>query len=54
VALTLDLIRADRQARPRIEDVLELVTTGPDVHGIANRDTSIVVRELLLRQIRFS
>jgi len=46
VALTLDLIRADREARPRIEDVLELVTTGPEVTGIANRDTSVVVREL--------
>jgi len=46
VALTLELIRADRQARPRIEDVLELVTTGPEVPGIANRDTSVVVREL--------
>ena len=26
--------------------MLELVTTGPDVPGIANRDTSVVVREL--------
>ena len=43
---TLELIRADRQARPRVEDVLELVTTGPEVPGIANRDTSVVVREL--------
>jgi phosphatidylserine/phosphatidylglycerophosphate/cardiolipin synthase-like enzyme len=46
VAATLELIRADRQARPRVEDVLELVTTGPEVPGIANRDTSVVVREL--------
>src|SRR4051812_10695981 len=46
VAMTLDLIRGDRQARPRVEDVLELVTTGPEVPGIANRDTSVVVREL--------
>ncbi len=29
-----------------MEDVLELVTTGPEVPGIANRDTSVVVREL--------
>jgi phosphatidylserine/phosphatidylglycerophosphate/cardiolipin synthase-like enzyme len=46
VAMTLELLRADRQARPPIEDVLELVTTGPEVPGIANRDTSVVVREL--------
>jgi len=46
VAVTLELIRVDRQARPRVEDVLELVTTGPEVPGIANRDTSVVVREL--------
>jgi phosphatidylserine/phosphatidylglycerophosphate/cardiolipin synthase-like enzyme len=46
VALTLELIRTDRQARPRVEDMLELVTTGPEVPGIANRDTSVVVREL--------
>lgn len=46
VALTLELIQADRQARPPIEDVLDVVTTGPEVSGIANRDTSVVVREL--------
>ncbi len=45
-AVALDLIRADRQARPRVEDVLELVTSGPEVPGIAHRDTSVVVREL--------
>lgn len=46
IAVALELIRADRQARPRVEDVLELVTTGPEASGIANRDTGIVVREL--------
>ena len=46
VAVTLELIRTDRQARPRLDDMLELVTTGPDVPGVANRDTSVVVREL--------
>jgi len=45
-ATTLELLRADRRARPPVEDVLELVTTGPEVPGIANRDTSVVVREL--------
>jgi phosphatidylserine/phosphatidylglycerophosphate/cardiolipin synthase-like enzyme len=46
VAIALELLRADRQARPHVDDVLQLVTTGPDVPGIANRDTSVVVREL--------
>ena len=46
IAVMLELLRADRQARPRVEDLLQLVTTGPDVAGVANRDTSVVVREL--------
>jgi phosphatidylserine/phosphatidylglycerophosphate/cardiolipin synthase-like enzyme len=46
LAVTLDLLRADRAGRPRMEDVVELVTTGPDAPGVANRDTSVVVREL--------
>ena len=46
VAVTLELMRADRLARPRVEDLLELVTTGPEASGITNRDTGIVVREL--------
>jgi phosphatidylserine/phosphatidylglycerophosphate/cardiolipin synthase-like enzyme len=46
IAVTLDILRADRADRPRIEDVLDLVTTGPDVPGVVNRDTSVVVREL--------
>jgi len=46
IARTLELVRADRLTRPRIEDVLELVTTGPEVPTVANRDTSVVVREL--------
>jgi phosphatidylserine/phosphatidylglycerophosphate/cardiolipin synthase-like enzyme len=46
IEITLDVLRKDRARRPRIEDVLDLVTTGPDVPGVANRDTSVVVREL--------
>jgi phosphatidylserine/phosphatidylglycerophosphate/cardiolipin synthase-like enzyme len=46
MATTLELLRADRANRPPIEDALELVITGPDVPGVANRDTSVVVREL--------
>ena len=46
LATMLDMILADRRARPSMDDQLELVTTGPEVDGIANRDTSVVVREL--------
>jgi phosphatidylserine/phosphatidylglycerophosphate/cardiolipin synthase-like enzyme len=46
IATTLELLAADRQFRLRLEDQLELVTTGPEVRGVTNRDTSVVVREL--------
>lgn len=52
IAVTLELIHADRQRRPRIEDVLQLVTTGPDVERAANRDTSVVVRDLFTNAMR--
>lgn len=42
----LEMLREDRQGRPVMEDVLELVTTGPEMEGIANRDTGVVVRDL--------
>jgi phosphatidylserine/phosphatidylglycerophosphate/cardiolipin synthase-like enzyme len=46
IAVTLDLLRADRAYRPHLEDILELVTTGPDVQATPTRDTGVVVREL--------
>ena len=46
IATTLEVLRADRVNRPAFDDVLELVTTGPEIEGIANRDTSVVVRDL--------
>jgi phosphatidylserine/phosphatidylglycerophosphate/cardiolipin synthase-like enzyme len=46
VATTLDLLAAERAGRTRLADELDLVTTGPEVRGVANRDTSVVVREL--------
>jgi phosphatidylserine/phosphatidylglycerophosphate/cardiolipin synthase-like enzyme len=46
IATTLDVLRADRANRPTFEDILELVTTGPEIEGIANRDTGVVVRDL--------
>src|SRR6185436_8411876 len=47
-----DLLRADREHRPRLEDLLQLVTTGPEVDGSDNRDTSVVVRELFANAAR--
>lgn len=46
IAATLELLVSDRQFRSRMEDQLDLVTTGPDARGVVNRDTSVVVREL--------
>ena len=46
LAVTLDLLVCDRARTPKLEDVLDLVTTGPDVPGTTNRDTGVVVREL--------
>src|SRR5205809_988103 len=43
IASTLEFLWTDRSQRPRIEDVIQLVTTGPEIDGIANRDTSVVV-----------
>jgi phosphatidylserine/phosphatidylglycerophosphate/cardiolipin synthase-like enzyme len=46
IAMTCDVLRADRRNRPAFDDILELVTTGPEIEGIANRDTGVVVRDL--------
>jgi phosphatidylserine/phosphatidylglycerophosphate/cardiolipin synthase-like enzyme len=46
IATTLEILRADRVNRPSFDDILELVTTGPEIDEIANRDTSVVVRDL--------
>jgi phosphatidylserine/phosphatidylglycerophosphate/cardiolipin synthase-like enzyme len=42
----LELLCHDRRQRPVTEDLIDLVWTGPEVPGIVNRDTSVVVREL--------
>jgi phosphatidylserine/phosphatidylglycerophosphate/cardiolipin synthase-like enzyme len=42
----LQLLADSAAARPRLEDLVELVTTGPDSIGAAGRDTSVVVRDL--------
>ncbi|HET6840598.1 MAG TPA: DISARM system phospholipase D-like protein DrmC [Candidatus Angelobacter sp.] len=46
IASTLELLAATMVDRPRIEDLVQLVATGPQVSGIANRDTSVVVSNL--------
>jgi len=46
IARTLELLAVSYEFRPPIEDVIDLVTTGPEVRGATNRDTSVVVREL--------
>jgi phosphatidylserine/phosphatidylglycerophosphate/cardiolipin synthase-like enzyme len=46
IATVLDVLRGDRVNRPRLEDSFQLVTTGPEINGVTNRDTGVVVREL--------
>jgi hypothetical protein len=46
IAKTLELLAMACESRPPLEDVIDLVTTGPEGGGFANRDTSVVVREL--------
>lgn len=52
IATTLDLLRVDRRQRPRLDEIVQLVTTGPDVVGSDHRDTSVVVRDLFASAIR--
>jgi phosphatidylserine/phosphatidylglycerophosphate/cardiolipin synthase-like enzyme len=42
----LEILRQDRRQRPVMEDLIDLVWTGPEAPGIVNRDTSVVVREM--------
>jgi phosphatidylserine/phosphatidylglycerophosphate/cardiolipin synthase-like enzyme len=46
IATTIELLLQDRSERPSPEDVIDLVTTGPEAAGVTNRDTSVVVRNL--------
>jgi phosphatidylserine/phosphatidylglycerophosphate/cardiolipin synthase-like enzyme len=46
IATLLDLLRTDRAQHRLPEDIIDLVTTGPDVGTTTNRDTRVVVREL--------
>jgi phosphatidylserine/phosphatidylglycerophosphate/cardiolipin synthase-like enzyme len=46
IATILDMLLQDRCQRPTPDELIQLVTTGPEAGGGANRDTSVVVREL--------
>jgi phosphatidylserine/phosphatidylglycerophosphate/cardiolipin synthase-like enzyme len=46
IATTIELLLQDRSERPAPEDVIDLVTTGPEAAGVTNRDTSVVVHDL--------
>lgn len=46
VARCLELIADSDDSRPAFEDLLDIVTTGPELGGVANRDTGVVVSGL--------
>lgn len=46
IAILLEAILSERRAYRPLEELVELVTTGPEAPGISNRDTSVVVRDL--------
>ncbi len=49
IAILLDALQAERQSSKRPDEIIDLVTTGPEAPGITNRDTSVVVRELFAK-----
>ena len=46
LGVMLDVLAQDRSSRREVADSVDLVTTGPEARGVANRDTSVVVREM--------
>jgi phosphatidylserine/phosphatidylglycerophosphate/cardiolipin synthase-like enzyme len=46
IGLLIESIVADRRSRSHADDLIDLVTTGPEAPGVNNRDTAVVVREL--------
>ena len=46
IATTLEMLLRDRSDGRKGESPIDLVTSGPEAPGIANRDTAVVVREL--------
>lgn len=52
IAETLELLASAIDSRPTIEDLVELVATGPQVVGVDSRDTGVVVADLLRQSER--
>ena len=48
IAILIDAIRKARTSKP-LDEIVELVTTGPEAPGTTNRDTSVVVQDLFRR-----
>ena len=48
IAAAFELVLEDRRGRGDGTSAVELVTSGPEAPGIANRDTAVVVREMFL------
>ncbi|HUQ70722.1 MAG TPA: DISARM system phospholipase D-like protein DrmC [Planctomycetaceae bacterium] len=46
IAILCEGILAERQCRPSAQDVIDLVTTGPEAANCGHRDTGVVVRGL--------
>jgi phosphatidylserine/phosphatidylglycerophosphate/cardiolipin synthase-like enzyme len=49
IAHCLELLAQTITERPRLEDLVHIVATGPQVAGVANRDTGVAVSELFSR-----
>ena len=46
VSACLELVAESVVSRPPLEDLVDLVTTGPEAGGVANRSTAVVVTDL--------
>ena len=52
LAASLELLATSLSQRPSLEEVVDVVTTGPEVVGVSNRDTQVVVSDLFRRAER--
>ena len=52
VARCLDVLAAGAEQRRRLEESVQIVTTGPEMVNVANRDTMVVVQEMFRRAER--
>ncbi|MBI1325736.1 phospholipase [bacterium] len=46
VASLVEILAENLAHRPKVDDLIDLVWTGPEARGFASRDTAVVVREL--------